>query len=100
MLAALQASATFTPLPLVLTHKPRVAKIRGGYRVTIFYTARIAGTLRVLAVRGSTKVTHSKHVAKGSGRMLLTLKRAGTYHVTLSLTAKHKTTKVRFVVKT
>lgn len=100
MVSALSTSATFTPLPLVLTHKPRVTKISGGYRLTIYYNARVSGTLKVLAVRGSTKVAHSKHVAKGSGKLLVTLKRDGTYHVTLSLTAKHKTTKIRFVVKT
>jgi uncharacterized repeat protein (TIGR02543 family) len=99
MVAALAATATFTPLPLVLTHKPKVTATSGGYRITVFYAARTSGTLRLVLVRDTLRIVHTKSVAKGSGKLLLTVKQKGTYHATLSLTAKGKTTKVRFVLR-
>ena len=79
-------SATFAQLVLAPLASPKVAKTSGGYRVSLTFSTRAAGTATVTEKLG--KKTVGKHKAKvkaGNRKVAFTVKQKGRYVFTLSL---------------
>lgn len=97
--ASATVTATFARLPLVAGHKPVVTRTSAGFRVTLFYTARESGTLRVTATRAGAKpISLALHTAARAGRVVIAVKHRGRYRVTLTLTSKSGKHSIRWTV--
>lgn len=84
-----QLTATFARPVLAATRKPKVAKTKTGYRVTLFFALRGHGTLKLVCKLGRrTVVTKRSRPAEGSRRLVVTVRRPGRYVFTLTL-GKH-----------
>jgi len=78
--------ATFTQLVLAPLEAPVVAKTPGGYRVTLSFSTRVAGTAIVTEKLGSKTVgTHTARVKIGAGKVTFTVVKTGSYLFTLTL---------------
>jgi hypothetical protein len=63
-----------------------VTKTPGGYRVTLYFFTRAAGTATVLEKLGSKTVgIQSAKVKAGNGTLILTVAKPGGYLLTLSI---------------
>lgn len=84
-----QVTATFARPALAATRKPKVAKTSAGYRVTLFFALRERGTLKLVGKLGKkTVVSKRSKPAKGSRRLVVTVRKPGRYVFTLTL-GKH-----------
>src|SRR5579864_100656 len=89
MSTAQTVSATFAQLVLAPLEAPAVAKTPGGWRVTLIFHTREAGTVIVTEKLGSKTVgTHTAGVKAGTRKVSLTVVQKGRYLFTLTL-GKH-----------
>jgi hypothetical protein len=86
MSAAETVSATFAQLVLAPIKGPEFAKIAGGYRVTLSFSTRLAGTATVVEKIGSKTVgTHKAKLKAGNRTIAFTVTKKGRYLFTLTL---------------
>lgn len=89
MSAAETVGATFAQLVLAPLGTPTVAKTTHGYRVTLSFFTRAAGTAIVTEKLGSKTVgTHTARVKAGTRKVTFTVVKKGRYLFTLTL-GKH-----------
>jgi hypothetical protein len=86
MTTAQTVGATFGIVHLASTRPPAVVKTAGGYRVTVYFSTRDAGTAKLTVKRGTTTVGAKRAtVTPGHRRMSYTVSRKGRYLFTLTL---------------
>ena len=92
-------TATFAPPTLVASHRPRVLRSSGAYHVTVAYSVKEKGTLKLVVTRSSTTANKSKSVAKNTkGTIAATVHRRGKYTATLTLTSTTGVQLIRWTV--
>jgi uncharacterized repeat protein (TIGR02543 family) len=95
----LTIGAAFDRLALASTHKPKVAKVHGRYRVTVGYHSLYAGTLKLVAKRSSKVVgTRSGKIKAGTHAVVMTMPGKGRYVLTLTVKSKAGTHAIRWRV--
>jgi len=99
MTTAQRVGATFERPHLAPTRAPTVVKTAAGYRVTLSFSTREPGTLKLAVKRGATTVgSSSAKVAAGNRKISFTVKRTGRYVFTVTVVAKAGTHSIHWGV--